>query len=523
MVLSRQHLRENAAVESFIKQFNDKMSGVISCFDRILFKGYLPIGWSKAMEALMARNGLLIKDFKSFVMNQSDRLESHAEAVAQKLGRPFEYVKPRIRKDDCAREIAERDGIERGLVCVLSALEPCQSFKLMPGEKRPQLVNAPRKCLCYYFYFIDRDFGLMHVRIQSWFPLVIQICLNGHEWLARKLDRHGIDYRRQDNAFLWIADCPRAQKFSDRFEQINWPRVLSAFARRVNPLLKDVLAGMEYYWIMDQAEYATDVMFRDAEALKVPYQDMLKHATLCFSAEDVLTFLGRKLHGQFQGEVLTDMKKKRFPGARVKHRMKENWIKMYDKFGCVLRIETVINNPREFKVRRRGMRQGEVVLGWFPMAKGVVHMPRYREVCLAANRRYLEALSKVSCSDDSPARMRRVGQRVRAGNRSYRALNPVNQEDVKLLSAVMRGEHAIQGFRNSDIRVQLYSEESDRTEQRRQSQRVGRLLKLLHAHQLIAKIPHSRRWRVSKEGLVTLSMILVRYEHKYADSHNQAA
>lgn len=439
---------------------------------------------------------------------QSARLKAHAEAVAQKQSRPIEYVNGHMRKDDYAAGFAERDGIDRGLVCVLRVVEPCQSFKVVSGERRPKLVNAARRCLCYYFYFIDRDFGLMHVRIQSWFPLVIQVCLNGHEWLARKLDRHGIEYRKQDNAFVWISDCQRAQKFADRFEKTNWPRVLSTLARRINPLLKDVLAGMDYYWVMDQAEYATDAMFKDTQALKAPYQEMLKYATLCFSTEDVLTFLGRKMNGNFQGEVLTDMKKKRHPGAWVKHRMKAarrrcsitirngsslsinrvpvhklsprgHWIKMYDKVGCVLRIETVINNPREFKVRRSGVRQGEIVTGWFPMAKGMANMPRYREVCMAANGRYLEALSKVSHPGDSKEQMRRIGRRVRVNNRSYRPLNPASTDDVKLLAAVMRVEHSIQGFRNADIRVQISAAPSDATEQRRQSQRAGRLLKLL--------------------------------------------
>jgi hypothetical protein len=233
------------AVEKFVSQFSDRISGVISCFDRILFKGYLPLGWGGAMERLLMRQGLLIKDFKQFVMKHSERIMAHAESVAARANRPFHYVNGRLRKDDFARRIAEGDGITQGLVCVLRVLEPCQSFNMVPGEGRPRLVNATRKCLCFYFpdsilkTGIDREFGLMHVRIQSWFPLVIQVCLNGHEWLARKMDQHGIDYRKQDNAFLWISDCPRAQKFADRFEKKNWPRVLSALARRVNPLLKD--------------------------------------------------------------------------------------------------------------------------------------------------------------------------------------------------------------------------------------------------------------------------------------------
>ena len=322
---------------------------------------------------------------------------------------------------------------------------------------------------------------------------------------------------------MWISDPQRAQKFADRFEKTNWPRVLSALAGRITPMLKDVLAGMDYYWVMDQAEDATDVIFRDADALQAPYEQLLKHATLCFSAEDVLTFLGRKMNGNFQGEVLTDMKKKRHPGARVKHRMKQNWIKMYDKFGCVLRIETVINNPREFKVRRSGMRKGEVVMGWFPMAKGVANMPRYREVCMAANRRYLEALAAAGDPGDSKEQMRRVGKRVRIDKRSHRALNPASKEDVDLLAAVMRGEHLIQGFRNADIRTQLHTDMSDQKETRRQSQRTGRLLKLLHGHGLIAKIPRSRRWRVTKNGWAVMSTILVHHHEKYPFAHAQAA
>ena len=82
--------------------------------------------------------------------------------------------------------------------------------------------------------------------------------------------------------------------------------------------------------------------------LRALHARLLRHATLCLRAEDVLTFLGRKLHGKFAGEILNDWKR-RWPGARVKHAMKANWIKMYDKHGCVLRVETVINDPYELR------------------------------------------------------------------------------------------------------------------------------------------------------------------------------
>ena len=128
----------------------------------------------------------------------------------------------------------------------------------------------------------------------------------------------------------------------------------------------------------------------------------------------------------------------------------------------------------------------------FPMPKGVKNMPRYREIALAANSRYQSALTVVTPLDDSRQEMRRPGSRVHTARRSHRALNPASEEDVNLLTAVMRGEHLLQGFRNADIRDQLFASTLSHRDRQRQSQKVGRLLSMLHAHKVIAKVPRSR-------------------------------
>lgn len=488
--------------------------GTIACFDRILFKGYLPISWPEAMDSFMTHQGLLLKDFKPFVSAHSERLKQHARGMAEKFGRPYLHLNGEIRKEEKARAFADADGITEGLICILAAVETCQSFQLVPAEKRPRLISSRRKCLCLYFYFIDPQLGFMHVRIQTWFPFTIQIYLNGHDWLARKLDQHALAYHKVENAFLWIDHPKRAQRFSDKLAKQNWPRILDVFARRFNPLLSDLLHPMRYYWIVEQAEYATDVMFTNPSTLKPLYQELLKHATLCFSAEDVLTFLGRKLHGRFEGEVLNQYRK-RWPGARVKHRMKENGIKMYDKQGSVLRIETVINHPYEFKVRRWGRRKGQEVLGWFPMSKGVANLYRYAEVSLAANNHYLDALSTVDNPAQAQHQLQKLANPLSHNGRSYRGFNPAAKKDVDLFAAVLRGEHAIMGFRNRDILQQLFSAVKDLTTVRRLSARVSRLLKLLHLHQLIAKIPRSRRWRVTLKGQSIMGMVLKIHHENY--------
>ena len=507
------HRRRNAT-EQFIHKHTGKITGTIACFDRILFKGYLPISWAESMERFMNSQGLLLKKFKEFVTIHSERLKQNARGMAQKSGRPYIHLNGQIRKEEKARKIAHSDGITQGLICIFTAVEACQSFKLVPGEKRPHLVSARRKCLCLYFYFIDTEFGFMHLRIPTWFPFTIQIYLNGHDWLARKLDQHDIGFRKLENAFLQIENAKRAQRFSDKLVKKNWPRILHAFARRFNPLLVDLLQRMDYYWVVEQAEYATDVMFTSRCALKPLYQELLKHATLCFGAEDVLTFLGRKLHPSFQGEVLNDYRK-RWPGSRVKHRMKENGIKMYDKHGSVLRIETVINHPYEFKVRRQGRQKGRVVLGWFPMSKGVANLYRYAEVSRAANSRYLDALCPVDDPAQAQKHLQKLATAVSYNGRSYRGFNPAAKRDVDLFAAVMRGEHSIMGFRNRDILRQLFATIKDSSILPRLSAKISRLLKLLHVHKLIAKIPRSRRWRVTLKGQSLMAMVLKIHHENY--------
>jgi hypothetical protein len=513
MVVSPSHGKESA-VERFLKKHAQNITGTISCFDRILFKGHLPISWGGAMERFMGMQGLLIKDFKRFVTQQSERVKAHAKLMAQKAKRPYIHLNRLIRKEDMARQIAARDGVASGLVCVIAAVEACQSFRLLYGEGRPRIVNAPRKCLCLYFYFVDRQFGLMHVRIQTWFPFTVQVCLNGHEWLARKMDKHGIAYQKLDNAFVRIQDSRRAQRFADGFVRKNWPRILRVLARRVNPLLDGLLKGFGYYWVVEQAEFATDVIFKDRPALKPLYKELVKHAVVCFTAEDVLTFLGKKLHGNFTGEVHTHYKK-RYPGARVKHRIAQNGIKMYDKHGIVLRIETVINRPYAFKVRRWGKRKGKHVMGWFPMAKGVANLYRYAEVCIASNRRYLGALASVADPSQAQASLRNLAKPLRKNGRTHRGFNPASDDDTRLFAVIMRGEHAIMGFRNSDIRHHLFTTAKTQRHKRRQSAHVSRLLKRLHVRRLIAKIPRSRRWRLTPDGEAIMSMALTLHSEKY--------
>lgn len=500
-------------MQSFVAKHADKITGVLSCFDRVILRGYLPFCHAMALEGFLNHHNILLKNFKTFAPQQAERLKAHAQAFAQQAGRPYQYLAKRTRKEELARRIAQADGVSAGLIAVFATLETCRSFRVAYGHGRPYLKSDFRRCLVVYYYFLHPEFGFSHLKIETWFPFTMQVYVNGHEWLARQLDKKSIPYQRLDNAFVALPQAEAAQRLAEQFCRLKWPRLLSRWAQQINPLFADLLKGLSYYWVVDQAEFASDILFHDRAALHQLYPRLLQHATLCFSAEDVLTFLGRKLSAAFAGEIINDCKM-RWPAARVKHRMKENWLKMYDKHGRVLRIETVINRPREFRVRRWSVRRGQDVLAWFPLTKGVRYLWRYAEVSQQANARYLEALAVV----DDPSRATRLLDQVcRRSNycgRTRRALNPLNPEEQRLFVAVLRGEHALHGFANRDVAAHLVARlPLQPADKRRLSTRVSRLLQLLRAHGLIAKIPRSRRYRVTGKGNAVMSTaIYLRYK-----------
>jgi hypothetical protein len=493
-------------MDAFITKHADKLQGTLSCFDRVLFRGYLPFFSGYAMASFLETRGIYRRDVKRFVLTQAYRLKDHARQMAAREGRPYQYFGERTKKEDLARQLAERDGIREGLVCVFAVVEPCRTFSLRWREGAAFIQSARRKCLSLYYYFMDRDLGLIHVRLQTWFPMQMQVYVNGHEWLARKLTRHGIRYTKQDNAFLWIEDFARAQRLADRFVSLPWVALLDRYARRVNPLLADVLTPMQYYWVTTQSEYPTDLVFKRRQGLVELFPRLLEHSTLCFSARDVLSFLGRKWHGKFEGEVVTDQIDHallgRLPGRRVKHRMKRNWLKMYEKAGWILRVETVINDPEEFRVRRRVRRRGQRRTEWVPLRKSVAYLFRYRDVSTQSNARYLNALARVDDPTPGLQGLDAITTRKRpATGRTVTAFNPVARPEHQLFVALMSGEHAVHGFTNRDLRGKLAGSSLRLSEEpRRQSAQVSRLLHRLHVYGLVAKIPRSRRWRVTGFG-----------------------
>ena len=175
----------------------------------------------------------------------------------------------------------------------------------------------------------------MYIRLQSWFPFDAQVYLNGRSYLARALKREGIRFEQCDNCLISIENVAHASKILDRLKHRSWVPTLARFVERVNPLLREELAGIRpYYWVIHQAEFATDIVFKDAKALGEIYGALTRHAVDRLLSEDILRYLGYRRPGQFRGRCDTTLRRRR-EGVRVKHVVDENSIKWVSESGSL--------------------------------------------------------------------------------------------------------------------------------------------------------------------------------------------
>lgn len=499
-------------MERFLTRHEDRIAGILSGFDRMMFRGTLrSISYPAGLEAFLATRRVLLKDFGRFAQTVSDRVKAHAEAVARTHGRPFEYLaSAATSKEDTARAIMTRDGITDGLICVLSCVEPCRTFDIHRDRAAKQIhpVARERKCLHLYFYYVDREFGFMHVRVQSWLPLTIDVYVNGREWLARRLTRTGVAFTHVDNCLTTIADVPRAQRALDELTTRDWPALLTTWARRVMPWL-DRRCGWDlhpYYWGQRQSEYATDVLFHRSADLAAIYPRLTHHAIEAFHAPNVLRFLGRRFGHRSNGEVTTTFKR-RLEGVCVRHSVEENSLKMYDKAGCVLRIETTINTPRRFKVRRRTTRHACRQTRGVSLRKGVIDLPRRVELSRAANARYLDALAVVGDPTISSQVLDPVSRPAFLEGRRHRPLRPIAPEDAAVEGALLAAAPRPSGFRHRDVVQQLGVGDDSPTRGR-----VTRQLRLYRAHGLVERIPGTHRYQVTTQGHLVMATA-IRFRH----------
>src|SRR5215467_11385973 len=439
--------------QALTERYGEHIAGVLSCYDRILITGTLPtVCFAGGMTSFLYRNNIPIFGYAKFAEPLRERVREKAHAIAVKAGITIQHIaKSHIRKEEMVAKILAERGTHPGLVHVISAMESCDTYKPRLDKQAGTLFLRPDRgqCLHYYFYFIDKELGLVHLRVPTWCPFRLQFYCNGHSWLARRLAAAGIDFTLADNAFTRIDDFQRAQTLADQLLPAELHCILDRYAKQCCPVF-DVFAP-SYHWSFMQVEYATDLVFRSQAVLKPLYEQLSRQAILTVKAEHVATFLGHKITPQLAQQIGSQFAT-RIEGTCVKHRFGKSSIKIYDKFGLVLRIETTTNDASTFKhYRTVEHQQGPASYALAPVKKNIYSLTDLRHILLGCNRRYVEYLSTL---DDFSTGIRALDRLTRpraVKGRTVKGLNFFSRAEQTLLAALHRPSFNISGLRRADL------------------------------------------------------------------------
>ena len=481
------------------ERYSDKISGELCCYDRVVIQGTLPEWcYDQGMTTFLHMHQIKIFDFPAMANKLRLELRDNAEQLAKENDVKIDFIRKvsSFRKEARIKEILQTRGAHPGLVHIFSAMETCTCYKPNHNKStgKTSLVYSGGKCLHYYFYFIDKEFGLCYLRVPTWAPFRLQFYFNGHNWLAGKLDKAGIAYAMIENAFTTISDYGKAQALADGFRVDDLKQALDIFAARYCPVIKQY--ELSYHWSIMQAEYATDIIFTSKDALKTIYEPLIRTAIHSVKPENIATFLGKKLHPNYQGEMGNNFNT-RIEGTRIKHQMGATSIKMYDKFGQVLRIETTTNDVSQFKHYREVQRRdGSVVREIATMKKGIYSLFPLSKLLQASNRRYLEFISSFDDLSKGISNLEKVSRTVATEKRTYKGFNFFATEDVKLLLTLDRGEFNINGFQNKTLQPFL----SDKS-----SGQISRILKRLNKHGIIKKIGRTYKYYLTSLGKAVIA------------------
>jgi hypothetical protein len=458
-----------------------------------MITGTLPsICHPEAMTSYLYIHKIRIFDFTKWANPLREQIRENAEKMAAQANLNIEFIRrANFRKEERIKKIIETRGHHPGLVHIFSAMEACRSYEPWHNKKTGKTYIRPDsgKCLHYYFYFIDQTLGLCYLRVPTWAPFRLQFYFNGHNLLARRLQRKGIDFKLRDNAFTHIDNFDTAQKLADNINIKQIHRILDQAAKLYCPVSKQFKE--QFHWSIIQAEYATDIIFKRRQDLQPIYEELIRTAIHAVKADNIATFLGRKLHQLYEGEMGNQFST-RIEGTRIKHQMGPVAVKMYDKFGHILRIETTTNNVTFFKHHRTvEHRNGTTSFKLATMRKTIYSMAALRDLMQASNRRYLEFISAIDDPGPAQKEIEKIARPVKKNGRSYRGFNLFHGLDLDLFRAIIRGEFNISGLTNKAIRQHLPGSTPAQ---------VSRLLKRLRKHGLVKKIGHRFKYYLTKLG-----------------------
>jgi hypothetical protein len=413
------------------------------------------------------------------------------EAFAESEGLDIVIFDKKQRKDDVAADYRARFSREEGVLFVGKAQEKVSVFRTerrrnpKTGASYPWLYRSTAMVNQYYVYAIDRDFGPFFLKFCSYFPYNAKLCINGHEYVKRQLDRRGIKYEALDNGVLSCNDPVALQKICDGLSADKIDALFRKWLRRLpHPFTaKDRAFGMRYQLSILQSEFSLTQVFDRPVMGRVFFEEVIRENLDIGRPDQVQLIFERRIvrkgpsatPGRFRTRVITEGV---YPSLHVDY--KHTRIKQYYKEGRALRTETTINQTWDFDI-----------------GKKLHNLPALREVGFKANRRLLD-VQKIShdCSVGEDA-FYAIQRPRNSAEQRVPALRFGDQRVQGLLHALVLFRLLPNGFSNADLRERLKPLRGVEVSPGSMTYDIRRL----RLHGLIQRVPRTHRYEVTDSGL----------------------
>lgn len=467
-----------------------------SSFDRIVFRGYLPSLFVEGSVIKLLRNLGFDNHTNGVLKSLTHQLNSHIKKTANQMDVPIHWwgsiekakynSKQDLVKELHGSEINKKQKTDK-VICIIKATESTRTFanktvKTKTGADCLKMYSCNKFVSQYYIYIHDKELGLCYLKISSYMPFVCEFYMNGHNYIKQQFDIQGLDYKMKDNSFVQISDIETLKDLVEKFQPsiaLNridyWMDVFFRFDKGTRSTRSKLLS---HQWYTYQTEISSNIIFKSEKFATSFFQRLLqKHHTIGIPDRLTVIFgLSKSVHNSKSTQNKYHLQ------ACIKHWLERNSIKCYNKSGCLLRVETTINNPE---------------LPGLKLKKQASHLKAYYWYGLKCNSRYFDIISDINIRTISTEVYQKY-QKAIVTQKGVRVAAPDlrKEEQLELFRILLDDKNVVYGFKNKQIRSQMSGNPK--------TAKIAYELRKLRERGAIKKSKGSNNYQLTQEGYVWL-------------------
>ena len=491
--------------EKFTENLGEHIDYTYSSFDRVVLRGYMLNMFMEGSIIALLRNLGFTSHSNGVLKTLTDQLNSHIKKVSENTGLTIHWwgETEKSRYHSKLDFVTERysgeltnPNIKSKVLCVIKAIENSRTFankdvRTKEGKPFTKMYSCNKFVSHYYIYILDQELGLCYLKISSYLPFPCEFYMNGHNYLKQQFDKQGLSYKMKDNSFVEVSnlnllnELVKGYQPSIALNRIDyWMDYFFRFDKGSKSTRSKLLT---HSWFTYQTEISTNIIFKSAKFANSYFQRVLnKHHTIGLPDRLTEIFgLSRRVDNSKTTQMTYSVQ------ACIKHWLEKNSVKCYNKGGCLLRVETTINNPE---------------LPGLKLKKPACNLQAYYWYGHGCNSRYLNTLSDIDISTLSAEVFEKYQKPlITSKGTKIPALDLRKENQLELIEVLLNSTNHVFGFRNKDIRAKIGN--------KAKTAGIAYELRKLRERGAIKKKQNTHYYQLTEEGYTWLYYTI--FNHSY--------